>query len=572
MTSLDDQRSRSRGAGIHPQILRRFYAWAATRKQASSFRSRVVAWLLTGHLPGVLIVVVTTSLFVTAFYINQPDPRASPDTPSYLFVAEQIREHGQLTDVFRTPGYPLFISLIFFLFGNGNLLAVSIAQGVLFVVTAIEIYAITYLIARRVWIATTVALVASVNTYQVSYAKGVIVEGFALWTVVSLALVVVLFFRSPRARELWLVAGALLLALMTRPEWLYAAVPLFVFMLLGTHRLGVARRRLALHACAAVAILYSLIGVYVYANGAKYSYGPFVVIPRIVLLGKVMQYRMQDDAPPRYAGVTRRIDAYLAKEGDRGPYLFVDQNPDVGADYWRLAGEYARATVRNDPVEYVWKTVNFAHTGTTYRWPFGEIDLTGTFGHELSYLETVSAKVYEKYTYFPLFAGACLLLWIVALVRSTPYARRIQMMAALAFLGLYQLFVVTAGGYADWPRLFSTLNPLRVIVIFGSALVVVAFIARLTEEWAVPVLSRWGKLVWWTWLTALAALPLALIASPLTARLGPFAWSTSAWFKVHPLRALALLGFCAWVTLLASRARQAAASRASAASPIVERY
>jgi hypothetical protein len=533
--------------------------WAWMSGRSASFRSHLLAWTLSPHFPGILIVVVPTALFVVAFYVNQPDVRTSPDTDSYLDVAARIREDGTLTDLFRTPGYPLFISLVFLLFGDNNLQAVSIAQGVLFVVTAVEIYAITYLIARRVWIAATVALIASVNTYQLSYAKGIIVEGFALWTVVSLALTIVLFVRVPKARRLWLVSGVLLLALLTRPEWLYVPIPLLGFLVIGAYRLGVRGRRLLLHACAATAVVYGVVGLYVLANGAKYHYGPFVVIPRIVMLGKIMQYRMQHDAPPQYADVTRRIDDYLAKEGERGPYLFIDQNPDLGTNLWEPAGEYARATIRNAPLEYVWKTIKFAHTGTTYRWGFGEINKRGTLGDQLSYLETVSAKVYDKYQYFPLFGAACLISWVGALAKPTRAARQIQMMAALAFLGLYQLFLVTAGGYADWPRLFSTLNPTRIIVIFGSTLVVAAAVARLVEGWVLPVLSRRGALVWWTWLTILGTVPLGLLAWLSTAALDPAAWQTKDWLKGHPIQSLALLGFCAWMTLMTYRAKEAAA-------------
>jgi hypothetical protein len=418
-----------------------------------------------------------------------------------------------------------------------------------------------------VWIAATVALVASLNTYQLSYAKGVIVEGFAMWTVVSFLFTVVLFVRKPRARALWVVAAALLVTLMTRPEWLYVPVPLVVFLLICAWRAGVLRRGLALHACAAIAVVYGLVGVYVFANGPKTSYGPFVVIPRIVSLGKVMQYRMQHDAPAKYADVTRRVDAYLAREGEQGPYLFIDQNPDLGVNYWEPAGEYAEATIRSAPLKYAWKTVKFAHTGTRYRWAFREIDLYGPFGHNLTRLEVVSSKVYEKYIYFPLFAAVCLLLWIGTVVKRIRASRSIEMMAVLAFLGLYQLFFVTAGGYADWPRLFSTLNPTRIIVIFGSSLAIVAVVARLVEASALPTLARRGELVWRAWLVTLAAIPLAFLASPWTADLGSLSWSTSAWVKIHPIRAIALVGICTWLTLVAHRARRAAVNGRAAASP-----
>ena len=94
-------------------------------------------------------------------------------------------------------------------------------QSVLFVVVAIGVYAIVYSIARRIWIAVTVALLAGVNAEQLAYAKSIIIEGFASWVVVAFLLAVVLFFRRPGAKTLWIVAAMLLVTLMTRTEWVY---------------------------------------------------------------------------------------------------------------------------------------------------------------------------------------------------------------------------------------------------------------------------------------------------------------------------------------------------------------
>ena len=533
------------------------------RRRFSPFRSCRAGSLCTRQLAGALIVGVLTSVFVSAFYINYPEPRVNADTPSYLAVAENIRENGTFTDPFRLPGYPLFISLMFLVFGNDNLQALSIAQGVLFVITAIEIYVITYLITRRVWIASTVALIASVNTDQLSYAQGVIVEGFALWTVVTLALAIVLFFTRPGARALWLVAGALLLALMTRPEWLYVAVPLFAFIVISARRLDVAWRLMALHACAAVAVIYGIVGVYMYANGSEKSYGPFVVMPRVNSLGKIMQYRMQHDAPAEYADVTRRIDAFLARKDVAAPYEFIAENPDLGANYWRLAGDYARTTIRNAPFEYIQKTLELTHSATLYRRSFGGIDRTGPFSRELSYIETQSARVHDKYRYFPAIAIVCLIAWLGIVVRGYRAPRAVFMVAALAFLGLYQLFVVSAGAYADWPRLFTPLNPVRVIVIFASTLVALALLARVAESRALELPPRHVRAVLWAWLGGMAALLLALIASPLTARLGSVGWSARAWLEVHPVGALTLLVLWGWLGLVVLRVIRKAAERPS---------
>ena len=469
---------------LNPGALERATATVGHWKQDLAARLRIAEWRDSPHFPGVLIVGGLTTVLITIFFVNEPYPPGNPDTASYLNVAEKIKNHGTFTDFYRTPGYPLFIAIVFLIFGDGDVRFVSVAQAGLYLIAAIEIYAIAYLIFRRVWIATAVAVVASVNTYQFSYAKGIISEGFSMWTVVTLALTLVLFLRKPSVRGLWLVAAALLLALMTRTEWVYVAVPLFAFLVISARGLGIGRR-LALHALAAVAVFYGALGLYIYANGPENSYGPFVVIPRIVGLGKVFQYRMQDDAPAKYDAWRGRINAFLgdgkvSSQGlsDAGPYDFGDKYPAFSANQFQLAGEYSRATILNAPGEFVWKTIKFADKANKYHWDFGAIHQHRVFAGSLNMLQAVSRQTIKTYRFFPLFAAGCLALWLVALIRWTGYHARISMIACLAFLGLYQLFVVTAGGYADWPRLYMTLNPTRIIVVFGPALLGLGFLAR----------------------------------------------------------------------------------------------
>lgn len=432
--------------------------------------------------------VVVTAGTLVAYYVNEPDPAMTPDTPSYLELADNIAENGTLTHPYRTPVYPLFIALIFSVFGDDSFLALSIAQGVLFVLVAIGIYLFTYAITRRVWIGAIVALLASVNVYQISYAKGIVVEGFSLWTVVLLLLAVALFFSGPAPWKLWLVLAALLVATMTRPEWLWATVPLAAMMVLGAASTGAARR-LAVHALIATVAFYGVVGSYVYANGPENGHGPLVVIPRINLFGKIIQYRMHDDAPPRYDEVTRQIDAFLA-ENVEDPYIFAERHPAVRADHWLLAGEYARATIKSDPIEYSWKTVRIAHESTGYLETLGEIDRQGTFAGELELLEDVSTIVHRQYRYFPLVAAAWLALWLVFVLRRVPCPRGMHVVSAAAFLGLYQLFVVAASGYAGWARLHTSLNPIRAVVLFGSVLLAAEALARLVKRRAGPVLFR----------------------------------------------------------------------------------
>jgi hypothetical protein len=261
------------------------------------------------------------------------------------------------------------------------------------------------------------------------------------------------------------------------------------------------------------------------------------------------------------------MDRYLAFE-DRGPYDFALRYPAISADFWKLSGEYSRATIANAPGKYLWKTIRFADSANKYRWGFGVIHQNRVFAGSLNYLQTLSTQTYSAYRFFPLFAVGCLALWLFALFRWAGYHPRTNMIAALAFLGLYQLFVVTAGGYADWPRLYMTLNPSRILLVFGPTLVALGYLARIVERRALPLLSQRGELVWWAWLALVALAVAGFVAFAFKAGIGPVAWDSREWLRIHPVRTIVLVAFSTWMTLLTYRARRAAAvstfSRATA--------
>src|SRR5437667_38429 len=66
---------------------------------------------------GALLLLLTIIMTVT-YYVNSPRVEFNADTPAYAVVAERIYVHPYaLVDVWRLPGYPFFISLIYIFAG-----------------------------------------------------------------------------------------------------------------------------------------------------------------------------------------------------------------------------------------------------------------------------------------------------------------------------------------------------------------------------------------------------------------------------------------------------------------------
>src|SRR5437667_12232075 len=150
------------------------------------------------------ILVLVTALVVVAYYINHPKPELYLDTGEYLSQVQLIQAHGQIIDPHRVPGFPLLITPIFALAGQGNVMAVSIVHAVLFVLSTLEIYVITLLMSRRTWIAFLIGLLVGTNITLLTFVKPILSEALTLWLVVSLALAAVLFVHTLRTRHLWI--------------------------------------------------------------------------------------------------------------------------------------------------------------------------------------------------------------------------------------------------------------------------------------------------------------------------------------------------------------------------------
>ncbi len=503
---------------------------------------RIGRWLAhdwQGRRYGVLALslVVISSLVVLAYYLNHPRVEISADTPGYTHVAKRILTVGDPVDAMRTPGYPSLIALVFWIAGNGNLAALSVVQGVLFVLTALEIYSITALIVRRAWVAFCVGLMVGANTYLMAFAKAIVVESFALWLVASLTLAAVLFVHTLRAREFWLVALFALAAFMTRPEWVYVPIPLFAYLLFVAARR--ARFRCLLpHALLALVVLYGVLGLFIYQNAKENGCACLTFIQRLNMVGKVLQYHMQDEATPEYTLVMQKADALVA-QGSVSPYRFAAEYPEITAHDWKLGGDYAFSVIAHHPVEFFLHTIPILLTSSMEYNAFSHISPHGPFLLPLLSIHSLSGHVYKSYQLFPLFA----LFWVVLLLhRRTRMLRLVEAIGVVLFLAVYDLLLTSLGGFVEYWRLHIPFDPLVTVVIWGTLGMALALwgrqlLSRLVVPWRV-VCWVWGTLIVGGLSSALAIIAVGYGPGKLTHLLGvPGVHLLAA----HPLRVFVAL-------------------------------
>jgi hypothetical protein len=468
----------SHGVASPPERDARPEASTAGRLGQGLKQAIVLDWRGARILPlgGALLCV--TTFVVVAYYVNHPGVEQYPDSNGYIGVAMRVLSRGQLADAGRLPGYPLLMALVFLMSGRQDFALLSAVQGALFVAATLEVYALCLLVWRRTWIAFAIGLLVGTNLYLLKYVRPIISDGMALWVAVSLALASVVFVRTLRARDLWLVAGLTLLMFMTRPEWIYVPLPLFAVLLAVAARRG-GLRRLLPHAILAVMALYLALGFYAYRNVVDTGYAGVTSVQNVNVLGKVMQYGMQDEAPPQYAQITHLVNAYLAS-GRTGPWGLVDATPLLQAQHHAVAAAYALAVIERHPIEFLGRSIPVLFTSSSPGYTqddfrtISAIQPRGPFGPLLGVLDAVSIGIYASYIVFPLVAVFWLALLFLRRSQRGPSGDRVEAAAVVALLGLYALVITTLGGYGDYARIHTSFDPLMLVVIWGSLLTLIS--------------------------------------------------------------------------------------------------
>ncbi|HWF58917.1 MAG TPA: hypothetical protein VN666_01170 [Nitrospira sp.] len=197
----------------------------------------------------VLIVSLAPRLFLTLS--TDPEKLNFPDSPTYFANARSLLNHGAVLDgmqkpeVFRTPGYPVFLLAIMVVTGKSlegeNLRTVLVVQTV---ITSWSVV-ILYWLARRILppvVAFTGACLAAFSPWGAVAAGFPLSEGLYLLILALLFLVMYLVIEHATKLSTVLVGGAFIglltsAAVLVRPIWpLVVLVAVALFLLCGDKR------------------------------------------------------------------------------------------------------------------------------------------------------------------------------------------------------------------------------------------------------------------------------------------------------------------------------------------------
>ncbi len=453
-------------------------------RRPSDLFKLLIKWMITDwrtrkYLFFAVLLLLLTLIPTLSYYLNYPRPELNPDTPAYLSVVEHIQARPYLlVDTWRLPGYPLEIVLTYALLGKHNLMAVSIVQAVLFVLATMEIYILSILLFRRAWLAFLIGLLIGTNLVLLSYVKQIMSEGLALWLVTTVVLVVIYFIRTMRVRTFWLIVICLLPLIFTRPEWIYLPVPLFGYLLLVAQRRG-RGRHLFRHMLLALTFMYAIVGGYIVLNTIVNHYPGLTAIENFNLMGKVLQYNMQNEVSPELVPISQQLDSCV-RHIDRDPYHVLPCIPSLSRDNALPAGNFSRTIIIHHPVEFLLKSVPILFTSLTSYYDSSRASISGPLDKPLGVLKSIHRTLYSLNACFPL----CVIVWFFLFCwQKTRSQLLVLEMGAIVFVALYALIITTVGGYRfdDYMRVHIVFDPLLIVIIWGSFLFAILHVIRVSK-------------------------------------------------------------------------------------------
>ncbi len=409
-----------------------------------------------------------TACMVLIYYKNDPFVRITVDTYGYLNALQHLQATGNPVDSFRLPTYPLFLLIIYKLTHQGNLMAVSITQGVLFVCATVELYILALLVMGQKWTAFFVGLLVGTNVILISYIKPIMTEGLSLWLLTTTLLMAVLFLQTLRYRFFWLTSLCLLFLMFTRPEWIFLPCLLFAYMLIKTRK-KLARRTIILHTAGALLLIYGCIGAYIVANKVINGVASLSTVSDMNTIGKMIQYRMQDETP--YNPYLSHIFDRFIREGITSPYQILGKAPELGGRHLQETAAFARAIILHHPVQFLLDSIPPFFASLYHYYPAGSLPTPphspGPYSPFVNALLSFDQALYTTNILFPL----CALIWLVCCwYHRTRHSFCVQTMGFITLVVVYALVITTLGGYyeTDYMRVHIVFDPLIILIVWGS--------------------------------------------------------------------------------------------------------
>jgi hypothetical protein len=416
----------------------------------------------------VAVLVVVSGAVVMAFIANSPAPDRFPDTPNYVLIANSLPRSFISSD--RLPGYGVVMAIAAALPGGRNL-ELLVMQSLMSLAAVALTYYIGLVALGKRWLAFIPGLLIGTDLLSAGFARVAMSESTAVFLTTALAATAVSYLRKPRARRLWLMTALMIVLFLTRPEWAGLMLLLVPYALIVLARRGLLNRRLVIHGAASVGAVLLSIGAYSVANLAVNSYFGISSIVNVALMGKVMVYRMESEAPPPYDVLAPEVTATGPAQG---PWPLT-QIPPFNDRNHKTEGDFARAVIVRHPLQFSQHVVGtLLDSSTEYDAAFIQIKNSGPYAGPLGSLLDLSERRYASFVLVLPMA----LTWTVLGLFGRREDHRAQLLGALGVMALYGWITIAATTFDEFGRIHMPVNPIATVLVAGTLLLNLTYLVR----------------------------------------------------------------------------------------------
>lgn len=326
------------------------------------------------YIPWVIIIIA--GLIIRYSFYNSIDGTITvSDSPTYVDGAMSLYYHLWLNE-YRPPVYPLGLMLIGALFTWEKLnIGVIFLQILVSIANIVYAYKLSVEAFKSRFLGYICAFLIAVSFRVYNWDFIILSESFAIFLVTAITYYLIMFLKYNQKKHLKLMVGFTIAAIFNKPFFMVLPIVILAVLILK-HFLGcfdIKRNYKTL--IAGMAAIYMSIFLYSALHYAQSSFFGVTSVGNVNLLGKIMQYNMEDLG--KNQAIINDIKHALETESPErivnGKYLepwhFVGTYGWTQNHYHEV-GKFAKDIILRHPVKFTQKSLALAYRLFVHRSPF----------------------------------------------------------------------------------------------------------------------------------------------------------------------------------------------------------
>ena len=406
------------------------------------------------------------------YALHSPTYITTGDSVSYFLTAKQIVEKKQFVDPWRTPIYPMILSIPYvithatlpdeisgiYTFG---LYSVRIVQSLAVVIASVFLYLICTQIGIKKSVAALLVLLGTCDYVLLLLEHAILTEAFAFCWLVFVVYIQIQLLRKFSIVSVGILLASWIVGVFLRPSFIAIPILCISLLILRYRTWNVAR-----YALLSLCIYASFLFGYSTINLQHHGVSGISRVSDVNIWGKLLHLDVQDSTLGQSDIAQKARSARVVNP--KHPYEIFRQFPEMyKKEYAERFHAFVIGVLGQNRGAYIWDSLVSIPNVVTSKTDLIDITATtGVFDAQFAVLKTVYEWVMYL-AYIPLFAFPFMIIYFVT--KNTPEAYGRLM---VLFISMYHVAMSTVMIYDDFGRHMSIARPFLLIAVYGVVQIV----------------------------------------------------------------------------------------------------